>query len=154
MKGEPGPKLQKYLREKIPLVKALKAEIREIHPDCVELWAPLAPNHNHMGSAFGGSISALLILGGYTWLYQFMLERGYDVHVILKSCEIDYKFPIEENLQIFARSPQKDELEKFLKSFQRKGLGRITIESEIKIGGRKAAVLSGEYVVKSSDATN
>jgi thioesterase domain-containing protein len=154
MKGEANKRLEKLLREKIPLVKALKAEIRKVHPDCVELWAPLAPNHNHMGSAFGGSISALLILGGYTWLYQFMLEQGHDVHVILKSCEIDYKFPIEEDLFIFGRAPAAGEIEKFLISFKRKGLGRIHLQSEIRIEGKKAATLQGEYVVKASDATD
>lgn len=141
-------KLEKYLKEKIPLVKALKAEIREVDSDCVKLWAPLAPNHNHMGSAFGGSISALLILGGYTWLYHFMMKEGHDVHVILKSCEIDYKFPVEEDLSIIARAPKANDLEKFLSSFKRKRLGRIEIESEIRLGGKLAAILRGEYVVK------
>lgn len=144
--------LERYLKDKIPLVKALKAEIREIDADCVELWAPLAPNHNHMGSAFGGSISALLILGGYTWLYQFMLREGHEVHVILKSCAIDYKSPVEEDLTILAKAPSKALQEKLLMGVMRRGVGRIEIRSEIRIGGRVRATLTGEYVVKKSES--
>ncbi len=152
MKAESISRLEKYLKDKIPLVKALKAEIKEIDSESVKIWAPLAPNHNHMGSAFGGSISALLILGGYTWLYHFMMSQGYEVHVILKSCEIDYKFPINEDLIVSAHAPKAQQIDKFLSSFKRRKLGRIQIESEIRLGGKLAAILRGEYVVKMDDA--
>lgn len=152
MSGKTGQRLEKYLRERIPLVKALKAEIKMIDQGYVELWAPLAPNHNHMGSAFGGSISALLILGGYTWLYHFMIEEGHDVHVILKSCVIDYKFPIEEDITVATKAPKQIEIDSFLESFKRKKMGRIKVESEICIQGKKAATLKGEYVVKVNSA--
>ena len=154
MNSETHRRLEKLLREKIPLVKALKAEVKEVDPSCVKLWAPLAPNHNHMGSAFGGSISALLILGGYTWLYHFMMSEGHEVHVILKSCEIDYRFPVEEDLTIVARAPKAQEIEKFLTSFKRKKIGKIEIESEIRIGGKVAALLRGKYVVKGDAASS
>lgn len=140
--------LESFLREKIPLSEALGVKVVEVSDIQVELEAPLAPNHNHLGSAFGGSISALLILGGYTWLYHYMTEKGNEVHVILKSCQIEYLHPIEEDLRIITKAPEKKELVQFEERFGRKGLGRIFLNSQIMTGKGVAAKLRGEFVVK------
>ncbi len=51
--------LQTYLHTHIPLSKAMEVEVVQATPDIIELRAPLAPNINHRGTAFGGSISTL-----------------------------------------------------------------------------------------------
>lgn len=145
-------KLQDFLHQQIPLSTSLGVEVRNVSTEEVELFAPLAPNHNHLGSAFGGSISALLILGGYTWLYHFMQKQGFSVHVILKSCTTDYQRPVTEDLRIVSRSPMLEERKRFLESYQRKGLGRIFVDSEIQTSKGISATFRGEFVVKSSES--
>ena len=138
--------LTDFLFEKIPLTKSLGIQVRLASREKVEIWAPLAPNHNHLGSAFGGSLSALLILGGYTWLYHFMESEGHRVHVILKSQKTDYMGPVESDFLVTCTPPSKEELTRFMDSFLRKGVGRIQLESKI---GDLARNL-GEFVVKRS----
>ncbi|RYG33271.1 thioesterase, partial [bacterium] len=48
-----------YLHTSIPITSAMGIEVREVAP-ALRLAMPLAPNGNHYGSAFGGSLAALL----------------------------------------------------------------------------------------------
>lgn len=62
--------LTSFLHEQIPLARALSIEIIKADDHEALVMGPLAPNRNHMGTAFGGSLSAVLILSCYTWLFH------------------------------------------------------------------------------------
>lgn len=58
--------LEKYLHEHIPLSKAMQVSVIEAGQNKVILSAPLAPNINHVGTAFGGSESTVAILAAWS----------------------------------------------------------------------------------------
>ena len=49
----------------IPLAAAMQVSIARIDANALELTAPLDPNANHMGTAFGGALQALATLAGW-----------------------------------------------------------------------------------------
>lgn len=138
--------LTTFLHEQIPLAKALDIEIIKATDSEVEVFGPLTPNRNHMGTAFGGSLSAVLILSCYTWLFHRLDKAGFSAHVLIKEGKTDYLLPVEEDLRAVCLSPDESQFEKFIESFRRKGLGRITLKAQIK----DACVFEGVFVAQKS----
>lgn len=143
--------LLSFLHSQIPLTKSLGLSIVSINEKGALIRAPLSANHNHMGSAFGGSLSTMMILSGYIWLYDALIKNGHHGHVILSKEESEYLFPVTTDIEVLARAPSPEDWKKFEESFKRKGLGRITIHSEIQSGtGGPAAAFEGEFVARRS----
>ncbi len=141
--------LLKFLNQEIPLTKSLGLEIVSLAPEGARIRAPLGPNHNHLGGAFGGSLSTMMILSGYIWLYDALLKNQHEAHVILYKEESEYLPPVKTDIEVFAKSPSEEEWEKFQEAFLRKGTGRIVIHSEIRSGtGALSATFKGEFVAK------
>lgn len=138
--------LLNFLSAQIPITKSLGFTIEHADFKKVVLKAPLTANHNHMGTAFGGSISMLLILSGYTWLYHRLNQTGFDYHVILKKSDVDYLLPITEDMLIVCESPGDDELENFLKVFEVKGKAKIKLSPIINSSNGIAARMVGEFL--------
>jgi len=65
-----------YLHQHIPLSQHLGAAVEAYDGASLRLGAPLAPNLNHRSTAFGGSLSALAILSGWTLLHLNLRERA------------------------------------------------------------------------------
>lgn len=139
--------LEKFLNHEIPTTTALGVKVISASGKEVILEAPLNPNHNHMGTAFGGSLSTLMILASYTWLY-YSLEGEGKVHVILKENQANYLRPVKENIRSVCRAPSEESFQEFLKIFRRKGLARIKLTSFIEIGEGEAARMEGEFVAQ------
>lgn len=138
--------LTSFLHEQIPLARALSIEIIKANDNEVEVMGPLAPNRNHMGTAFGGSLSAVLILSCYTWLFHRLEQAGFSAHVLIKEGKTDYLQPVEEDLVAVCLSPEEIHFEKFIESFKRKGMGRITLKAHIK----NACSFEGVFVAQKS----
>lgn len=56
------------LYDRIPLSQAMAVSVISIAEDGIILTAPLDPNINHRNTVFGGSISTLAILAGWTFV--------------------------------------------------------------------------------------
>lgn len=135
--------LQIYLHKKIPVAEFMQVEVSRVDQD-IELQCALAPNHNHLGTAFGGSLSALMILAAYCQLFRIIEEKG---HVVLKTTEMKFLIPVDEKLIAVCKSPGDKELQNFIKTFDRMKKARMTLESHIVLAdGRVASTLTGEFV--------
>lgn len=141
--------LLEFLNEQIPLTKTLGLEIVSLDDRGAFIRAPLGPNHNHLGSAFGGSLSTMMILSGYIWLYDALIKSGHEAHVILSKESAEYLQPVTRDIEVLAKTPSMEEWKKFKESFLRKGLGRIVIHSIIELEtGAPAALFTGEFVAR------
>jgi thioesterase domain-containing protein len=140
--------LLQFLHEQIPLTKTMGLSIISIDHTGARIKAPLAPNHNHLGSAFGGSLSTMMILSGYILVYHSLLQRKLSGHVILSREESKYLLPVTTEIEVFAKAPTEEEWKKFEEGITRKGIARIQIRSEINQGNSLAAEFTGEFVAK------
>jgi thioesterase domain-containing protein len=142
--------LKSFLYREIPLSEFMKIEIPEASEEKVKITAPLDLSRNHLDTAFGGSIGAILILSCYAWLFHHLKNLGFNCHVLIKEGNTDYIHPVKEDLQAICLPPTKEEYEKFLISFERKGLAKISLEAFIETTQGKAAKFSGVFVAQKS----
>lgn len=140
--------LEKFLHEQIPLTKAQGITIVHADETGVRIRAPLSLNHNHMNTAFGGSLSSLLITACYTSLYFRMSAELQRFHLLIKKEETLYRLPVSGDIEVDCALPEAAEYERFLQTLQRKGLARITLTSLVMVGAQKACEFRGEFVAQ------
>ncbi len=136
----------RYLHEQIPITRELGAVVQGYDGATVRLAAPLAPNLNHRSTAFGGSLSAVAILAGWTLLYLKLRERGADATLVIQRSEIDFDEPVDGDFAATATLPPAAEWDRFLATLGRHGRARIHVRGTIEAGSGKAGTYEGVYV--------
>lgn len=140
--------LKDFLYQEIPLIKAMGVQVHSINDSGAVVSAPLAQNDNHMGTGFGGSLSALLITSCYAWLFYILSEQGFFLHVLIKSGQTDYHFPVKEDLKAICVRPSKAEFDEFMDTFKRKGKGKLILTAYVETADGKACSFKGEFVAR------
>ena len=69
---------QLYIENNIPMSKKMGMKIIELSEESVRIGMPFAPNINHQGSVFGGSIGSLFFVT--CWAYVQLLIADYFPH--------------------------------------------------------------------------
>jgi len=139
-----------YLHRHIPLTAAVAARVRRMEPGLVEISAPLGPNTNHRGTAFGGSLSTLAILSGWVVLQQALQAEHVAARLVIQKSECDYMEPVDADFSAESRLPL-EEWPRFLQTLARRGRARITVLSLIRADGREVLRASGTYVALRQD---
>jgi thioesterase domain-containing protein len=142
--------LKTFLQKEIPLASFMEVDVSLASKEKVVLTAPLGPSHNHMDTAFGGSIGAVLILSCYAWLFHHLISQGFECHVLIKEGHTDYHHPIKEELKAICLSPVTSDLEKFITTFTRRGLAKIELSSFLETNDGKGATFHGTFVAQRS----
>lgn len=136
--------LETLLRKQMPLAKAMEVQVQQVDDTHMELTCALNKNYNHIGSAFGGSLSALMILAAYCRLFHIMGGEG---HVVVKKNAAEFFKPVHEDLKAVCLTPSSPDVEQFMKLYTNKGRGRLTLVSEIRLkDGTVAARMESEFV--------
>jgi thioesterase domain-containing protein len=138
--------LQTYLYAHIPLSAAMQVEVVQATPDIIELRAPLAPNINHRGTAFGGSISTLATLA--CWSLMRVRTDGLEPapHLVVRRNSVEYLAPILGEIRAMVHFPQDADWAAMQAQYQSKGRARLTLEAQVLSGDTVAARFSGEFV--------
>jgi len=139
-----GEELEKFLHEQIPLTVAMGVRVAECEDSHLVLTAPLAPNRNHLQTAFGGSLHTLATLSGYSLLWWLLREPR--AHIVIRESTIHYDRPVRGDLKAICRSPSPAELARFRRDFARKGRARISLEAAVEFEGESAVRFRGVFV--------
>ena len=136
--------LQDKLQSEIPMSKYMQGKVVRANQEEIELECDLAPNHNHVGTAFGGSLATLMVLAAYCQLFEIINETG---HVLLKNTSMNFIYPVEEKLRAVCKAPPLDQVKKFQEAYAKKGKARLELSSQIVLAdGRIACQMTGEFV--------
>ncbi|MFT3734045.1 MAG: YiiD C-terminal domain-containing protein [Rhodocyclaceae bacterium] len=135
-----------YLYAHIPLSQAMGVSVQSLEAGSVTLAAPLAPNINHRGTAFGGSISTLATLAAWS-----LLRVGTDTldplpRLVIRRNTVDYSQPIEGDFTATAKAPGAAVWDRFLETLQQRGRARITLSATVQCGGVAGATFVGDFV--------
>ena len=139
--------LEAYLRDRIPLSRAMAVEVRSASPQGVTLFAPLAPNINHRDTVFGGSASALAILAAWSALYVRMRDGGHEGRIVIHRNTMHYERPIIDGFTATAAVPDGPAWDRLLAAMQRRRPGRIRIGAKLECDAEQVGDLDGEFVV-------
>jgi thioesterase domain-containing protein len=132
--------LEAYLHEKIPLSRAMKVAVVESGVLRLVLEAPLEPNINHLGTAFGGSLHTLPILACYSTLWTIMREAGIEGHVVVKHSEANYRQPVKGRLRAVCVRPSKSLVARFMDELRRNKKARMELTAIVESKNDKPAV--------------
>jgi thioesterase domain-containing protein len=139
--------LEAYLHEHIPVSRHLGVQALEAGFEGVALHAPLAPNLNHRRTAFGGSISALAILAGWSLLWVRLRGLTAGHQIVIHDNTITYTAPVRADFQATSVAPDGRTWEQFVRTFRSRGRARIEIDVRVESGGETVAEFRGRYVV-------
>jgi len=137
--------LQAYLEAKIPISRSLGTRVQEVTPDLVTIWAPLGPNLNHHGTAFGGSASAVAIMAGWCLVFTKLQWLEQSPSIVIQSNEINYIRPIMEDFIAKAYLADTTRWTFFLDSLRRHHRARAFVDVTLIAGGRVAGSFRGSY---------
>lgn len=123
------PQLQEteaFLHEQIPITAAMGVSVAAYAAgEELTLTAPLTLNHNHLGTAFGGSLAAVATLAGYAFLWLELGDRA--AHVVVAESHLAYRRPVEGDIRAICRRPPGAELETFLSTYAQEGRARVRL---------------------------
>ncbi len=138
-----------YIHTNIPLTKAMQLSVTRFDSDGLTMEAPLSPNINDKGTAFGGSLAAILTLAGWALTVLVLREAGRKANVMVYHSQMDYRKPVTGKLLIRAAMPEEDSKAALVADMQHSGKSKwvvtgaaLTDEGEVAVSytGKYAAV--------------
>ncbi len=123
--------LTRYLHDHIPLTRHLEVTVIELSGDRVVLSAPLPPNVNHRETAFGGSLSSVAILAGWSWLHARLTALGKRQRLVVSQSTAMFLQPVDDTFLAVCNAPADAEVQRFLRLLDRRGKARLQLESHV-----------------------
>ena len=139
--------LETLLLREIRLARAMGLTVKKASPLEVVLEAPLDPNINHEGTAFGGSLHSAALLA--CWCLAGEALRGAQLGhvVVVKEATTRYLRPVDGLFE--ARCAWTlEESKDFLRGAREEGRGRARLQSEVFCKGVLSASFSGTFIAK------
>jgi thioesterase domain-containing protein len=136
--------LERYLHEKIPLARAMEVHVEACRLERLVLTAPLRPNHNHLGTAFGGSLSVLATLAGYSYLWVALGDAG--GHIVIRASKMNFQRPVRGELRAICRGAAEEALAQFRFRYAARGKARLNLAVTIEEAGEIAVEFEGTFV--------
>jgi len=143
---------EKFLHHKIPITEAMDVKVEEFGPSRVRLSARLEPNVNDKGTAFGGSISSLMTLCGWSTMFSFMAQHEPQAQIVVSKSSMRYIAPIKGDFAAECKIEENGSAEEFLKTFRERKKARLSLKVRCFSGGELAADYEGQYVAYTDQA--
>src|SRR5450432_2933317 len=137
---------EEFLREQIPLARAMEVHVESYDSRQLTLTAPLSANHNHLGTAFGGSLAALVMLAGYALLWLELEDRA--AHLVIAESTLKFRRPVTGVIRAICRRPEAAALAQFKADFAATGKARLQLEVTIEEDDEPALEFEGTYVAR------
>lgn len=144
--------LERTILETIPMARAMRLSVLDYDGHRLALTAPLAPNVNDKGCAFGGSLASLMTLAAWGLVNLKLSEAGESADVFVQDSTIKYVAPVWDGLTAEAAAESDQDWERFLADLRANGKARIAMMAEVAAaeGGGVACRMSGNFVAKRS----
>ena len=146
--------LIQFIRDEIPLAKAMDLQLDKVGIDELSLLAPLAPNVNDKGCAFGGSLVSLMTLNGWALVEMALRREHLDCDVFVAESSVRYLAPLWQDFRSHAQLADNTSWNTFFATLAARGRARITVECVVPgEDAQPAATLSARFVAKRRDQT-
>ena len=136
-------------RRDIPLLDAMQLSLHSYDHLTLRLDAPLAPNINNKGTAFGGSIASICLFAGWAVATLAFADHGVgNTEIVVFQSEMTFKRPARGHLDVVAHL-DPEEFEDRLAQLRQGSDERLRFEVDIDLhhDGVCCATMRGVYVV-------
>ena len=138
------------LRSQVPLIAHMGVDLLSWDGATVMVEAPLEPNLNTHGTAFGGSLYNVAAMTGWSAVHLTLMDAGHTPSVWVAKGEIDYKAPVRGTLCGIATVTDESR-HHLLHAYETKGRAKITIDVVIREGHQDAVLLKAVYAAMVQD---
>ena len=139
-------RMERYLRENIPLSAAMGVRVRAATPEQVVLYAPLGPNINHHETVFGGSAAVLATLSAWTLLYLRLADEEVPAQLVIQRSSMEYEKPIPGDFEAECAFTDTAAWQRFYTTLERRGRARLALNAQLLHGSHRMASFSGDFV--------
>jgi len=151
MKSDPIPQLavtfEQQLLADIPLARAMQLRVAAWNERGLALAAPLAPNINDKGCAFGGSLASLMTLAGWGVIVLQLRAVGRECDIYVQDSTVRYLAPVWSDFVTQAQLAEGESWETFLATLAQRGRARLRVVCRVALeDGRDAATLEARFV--------
>ena len=144
--------LEQALRNDIPLARAMDLRIGAWDGDRLEMHAPLAPNINDKGCAFGGSLASVMTLAGWSLIHLATDAERLDCDLYVQDCTIRYLAPVWGEIRAVARLDEGESFVAFLDALRARGKARLAVRAEVAgAGAGPACTFAARFVAVARD---
>lgn len=140
--------LEAHIHDHIPLADAMDLRVPRYTGDEIEMTAPLAPNANDKGCAFGGSMASLLTLAGWGLVELGLRAQGLHCDIYIGDSRVRYHEPVWHELRGVARFAEPGALADLAEAVRARGKGRVDVICEIPGEQRAATTLTARFFAK------
>lgn len=139
--------LQDAVLAEIPLARAMQLRLRDYDGERLTIAAPLAPNINDKGCAFGGSLVSLLTLAGWGLIVLKLRALRRDCDVYVQDSMVRYLAPVWEDFTAQARLADGESWEAFASALAARGRARLAVDCRVTLAdGNDACTLQARFV--------
>lgn len=135
---------EKFFHQQIPITRAMGVRVAAYDGQRFTLVAPIALNFNHLGTAFGGSLSAVATLAGYGLLWLELRDRT--CHLVIRQSSLSFRRPVRKEIVATCRRPDEATLRAFKEAFAQRDKARIGLDVTIEEDGLVAVEFHGVFV--------
>ncbi|WP_020407912.1 YiiD C-terminal domain-containing protein [Hahella ganghwensis] len=139
--------LQNTFYSDIPITQAMKLQVLKYDGMSLTLRAPLPPNRNDKGTAFGGSLYSTAVLAGWGLIYLMTKERNLQADIMIHESHSRFIAPVTSDITATCGFDSEEQIEKALKLFHRRGLARFQLNTRINAGMSDAMTFEGSYAI-------
>lgn len=139
-----GARLDDYLHHSIPMVTHMGVNVSRFDGRQLRLDAPLPPNQNHIGTAFGGSLSSIATLAA--WGMAWLALEGLNAEIVIGEANTRFRRPVTDDFQAICEAPAT--LAEFRNCVMESGRGKLHLASRIECRGRTAVRFEGDFAAR------
>ncbi|QWT19066.1 thioesterase domain-containing protein [Bacillus sp. NP157] len=141
--------LERFILDGIPLARAMDIHIVSHDGHRLVMTAPLPPNINDKGCAFGGSLVTLMTLACWALVEASLRQRGYDCDLFVADSTVRYLDPVWGDLRAEASMAPDSDWEPFFATLAARGRARADLACVIPgTDAKPAATLVARFVAK------
>ncbi len=138
--------LETELLTTIPLTNAMALRVGACDGTSLQLMAPLAPNINDKGCAFGGSLASLLTLACWGLARLTLSRAGHQADIYVQDSQLSYFAPVWSEVIAIASAAPDDSLHAFVDRFAQRGKARLSMVADVCEGSTLATRMTARFV--------
>lgn len=139
--------LEREILTHIPLARAMGLAVDAYDGDSLTVSAPLAPNVNDKGCAFGGSLVSVMTLAGWALVKLALDRHGKDCDIYVQDSDVRYLAPVWDDFTAVARLIDRESFASMFETLAGRGRARTRVRCLVPLAdGSAAATLEARFV--------
>ncbi len=139
--------LEREILDHIALARAMAVGAEAYDGESLTLSAPLAPNVNDKGCAFGGSLVGLMTLAGWGLVKLALDRQGRACDIYVQDSDVRYLAPVWNDFTATARLVDRESFTAMAEALTLRGRARTRVRCVVPLpDGTAAATLEARFV--------